>query len=123
MCERKPGSTDRTACERLLDERLEFGNTEQSDGTLPAVPDEAFILRPDIRVAGAQEPRGVRAQQLIIECCHGEGFAHARSNEFVSLRVKDYLVERIGIAIKNRCHNPVRRRGNSVTKNRVDLIA
>lgn len=61
MCERKPGGTDRTAHERLPDEGLEFGEAEQSDGTLPTVPDEAFILWFDFRLAGAQEPLGLHA--------------------------------------------------------------
>src|SRR5579872_591383 len=123
MSKRKPGGIDRITRKRPLDERLEFGEAEQSDGTLPTVPDEAFSLWFDVRVAGTQEPRGVHAQQLIIACCHREGFAHARSNEFVGLGVKNYLVERIGVAIKNRRHYAVRRHGNGVTKNRVDLIA
>ncbi|HUN99161.1 MAG TPA: hypothetical protein VMU69_23390, partial [Bradyrhizobium sp.] len=59
----------------------------------------------------------VCALQLTTERGHSDGFTHARPDEFVSIGVEDYLVERIGVAIKNRSHDAVRGLGDGATKN------
>jgi hypothetical protein len=47
---------------------------------------------------------------------YGEGFAHACPNELLGVRVQDNVVEQLRVAIENRRHHAMARRGDPVAK-------
>src|SRR5579872_1177464 len=79
--EAKPGGADPFLCEGLLDQRLELDDSKLSNRTLPAVPNEAFILRLKLPIAGLKEPTCFFPGQSAVDHYHGKRFAHARADE------------------------------------------
>jgi hypothetical protein len=112
---RVESAIDKAAIKRFFDEEFEFAKTKHSDGALPADPDIALRLRQTIHEAVAKEPCNHRTISLTAQHEHRKCIAHASPNVLLSLRVKNYLENRLRITVKYGCHYPMGRFDEAVT--------
>src|ERR1700757_2305809 len=116
-------AVNEAAVERSLHENLQIAHAQGRNGTLPADPDVALGLWPYLDESVAEEPACHCPIEFTSQGHYCEGFVHARSNEFFGIRVQDDVVERLRVAIKNRRHDTVARRGDAIAEDRVNLVA
>src|SRR5438552_1737748 len=100
MVESKNVAVNEAAVERFLHQDLQVAHAEHRNRALPADPDIALCLWPHLHERVTEEPACHCAIEFSPHSDHGEGLAHARSNEFVGSRVQDDVVERLGLAIE-----------------------
>ena len=122
MLECQPGRTDEAALERLLDLWLELAELQHGNGSLPALPGKAFVLRLQVGVAGSQKSRRLLARQPAAQGHNDQSVEHARSDELVRSRVQDHLIKRGRIAVENAGHHPMGGLGRGTAKDGVEFF-
>jgi hypothetical protein len=75
----------------------------------PADPDIALGWWPHLDENVAEEAACLCPMESSPNSDHGEGFAHARSDELFGVRVQDDVAERLRVAVEHRHHHAVAR--------------
>src|SRR5437764_9553109 len=112
-------AVNQAAIECLLYQKLQITYAQCRYGALPADPDVALALWPNIYESIAEEPACHCSIEFTSQGHHGKGFAHARSNEFIGTRVQDDVVERSRVAVEHRRHDAMARRGDPIAEDPV----
>src|SRR5437899_9552081 len=114
MVESENVAVDKAAVERFLYQELQIAHAQHCNRALPAYPDIALCLWPHLDESVAKEPACFCPIEFSLDGDHREDFAHARSNEFFGVWVQDNVVKRLRVAIENRRHHSMARRGDPV---------
>jgi hypothetical protein len=101
---------------------LSSRSCSMANGSLPALPGKAFVLRLQLGVAGSQKSRRLLARQLAAQGHNDQSVEHARSDELVRSRVQDHLIKRGRIAVKNAGHRPMGGLGRGPAKDGVEFF-
>jgi len=113
---------DETSVESPLDQNLQLAKAEHRNGALPAEPDEAAALRLQFVEGVAEKALGEIPVKFSAQADHGEGLAHARPDELLSVGIQNDVVKRLRVAVEDRSHDTVACQGDPVTEDRIDFI-
>ena len=119
MFEPKSLAINESPVEGFLHQNFQVAHAKHCNGALPADPDIALRLWLYLDEGVAEESACHCPIEFSPQGDHGEGFAHARPNEFLGPRVQDDLVEGLRIAIEHCRHHAMARRGDPVAKDRI----
>src|SRR5580704_19175238 len=123
MVESENVAVDEAAVERFPYQELQIAHAQHCNRALPADPDITLCLWPHLDERVAEEP----AYHCLIEFSphsdHGEGLAHARSDELFGVRVQDDVVERFRVAVEHRRHHAMARCGDPIAEDRIYVPA
>ena len=100
-------SIDEATVESPLDQNLQFAEAEHGDGALPAGPDEAVPLRPQLIEGVAQKACNEIPIELAAQGDHGESLTHTGADELIDTGIENDVEERLRVAVKDRRHDPV----------------
>src|SRR5204863_7328089 len=91
MVESENVAVDEAAVERFLYQKLQVAHAQHCNSALPADPDITLCLWLHLHESIAEEAACHCPIEFSPQGDHGEGFAHARPNEFLGLRVENDL--------------------------------
>jgi hypothetical protein len=113
---------DETSIENPPDQNLQIAKTEHGNGALPAEPDVAEPLRLQFVVGVAEKAAGQRPIELSLQGNHGEGLAHARSDELLGIGIENNLAKRLRVAVEDRSHDTVAGRRDRIAEDRIGFV-